>query len=444
MSMDLFKEIFKKQIYKGDNYQLFFEDILLFLAVIVCFVFLLRLLFKKLLPGFFKIYEVSKPGRIKIRTNALIIFLLCFCVAALWSLKLNAELYSTEYFTIKISNVLQAILIIKLAQILDNIITRIKNKNQELLYQNTTDQLPQEKETNQVHTIQWLVYLIVALMIVNFFEVDKPILSIKGYYLKISSILIVIIVLFGARLFAWFLTQILLQPYYNKNRIDQGAQYSVNQLLSYVIYVVSFFLAMNIIEVKMNLILGGAAALLVGVGLGLQQTFNDFFSGIILLFERSIDIGDIVNVNGVIGTVKRIGIRTSKIETRDNITVIVPNSKLVTDNVINWSHTNNYARFEIKIQASFTVDPQLIRQILIAVAGANNRVEQNPAPFVRFIEFGQYALEFHLLFWSKELINIEDVKSDLRFEINRMFKEHGIEIPYPIQSLYLKNHQSSE
>ena len=278
----------------------------------------------------------------------------------------------------------------------------------------------------------------------QFFEVDKPILSIKGYYLKISSILIVIIVLFGARLFAWFLTQILLQPYYNKNRIDQGAQYSVNQLLSYVIYVVSFFLAMNIIEVKMNLILGGAAALLVGVGLGLQQTFNDFFSGIILLFERSIDIGDIVNVNGVIGTVKRIGIRTSKIETRDNITVIVPNSKLVTDNVINWSHTNNYARFEIKIQASFTVDPQLIRQILIAVAGANNRVEQNPAPFVRFIEFGQYALEFHLLFWSKELINIEDVKSDLRFEINRMFKEHGIEIPYPIQSLYLKNHQSSE
>ena len=191
--MDLFKEIFKKQIYKGDNYQLFFEDILLFLAVIVCFVFLLRLLFKKLLPGFFKIYEVSKPGRIKIRTNALIIFLLCFCVAALWSLKLNAELYNTEYFTIKISNVLQAILIIKLAQILDNIITRIKNKNQELLYQNTTDQLPQEKETNQVHTIQWLVYLIVALMIVNFFEVDKPILSIKGYYLKISSILIVII-----------------------------------------------------------------------------------------------------------------------------------------------------------------------------------------------------------------------------------------------------------
>ncbi len=328
-----------------------------------------------------------------------------------------------------------------MAQVLDYIISRIRNKNQapESDSIGTPDPTETEKESNQVHIIQWLVYLIVALILVKFFEVDKPILSIKGYYLKISSILIVIVILFGSRLFSWFLTQILLQPYYQKNRIDKGAQYSVNQLLSYVIYVASFFVAMNIIEVKMNLILGGAAALLVGVGLGLQQTFNDFFSGIILLFERSIDIGDIVNVNGVIGTVKRIGIRTSKIETRDNITVIVPNSKLVTDNVINWSHYNNYARFEIKVNVSFSSDPYLVKNILEQVASLNDRVEKNPVPFVRFIEFGQYALEFHLLFWSQELINIEDVKSDLRYEINRLFHENKIEIPYPLQTIYLKN-----
>jgi small-conductance mechanosensitive channel len=190
------------------------------------------------------------------------------------------------------------------------------------------------------------------------------------------------------------------------------------------------------IDVKMNLLLGGAAALLVGVGLGLQQTFNDFFSGIILLFERSIDVDDIVNVNGLIGTVKRIGLRTSKIETRDNITVIVPNSKLVIDNVINWSHSTSLARFEIKVHVSFNSDTYLVKRILEDVASNCNRIEMNPFPFVRFIDFGQYALEFHLLFWSKELINIEDVKSEMRFEINRLFKEHDVEIPYPIQTLY--------
>ena len=439
--MGFLKEILSSPMYNGEHYKILLSDLLLFIIITFVFLYTFKFLFKKFLPWFFKVYEVSKPGKSKIRKNALIIFLLSFLICALWSLKLNAELYTTDYFTIKLSSVLLAFWVIKLAQVLDNIISRIRNKNQapESDSMGTPDPTETEKESNQVHIIQWLVYLIVALILVKFFEVDKPILSIKGYYLKISSILIVIVILFGSRLFSWFLTQILLQPYYQKNRIDKGAQYSVNQLLSYVIYVASFFVAMNIIEVKMNLILGGAAALLVGVGLGLQQTFNDFFSGIILLFERSIDIGDIVNVNGVIGTVKRIGIRTSKIETRDNITVIVPNSKLVTDNVINWSHYNNYARFEIKVNVSFSSDPYLVKNILEQVASLNDRVEKNPVPFVQFIEFGQYALEFHLLFWSQELINIEDVKSDLRYEINRLFHENKIEIPYPLQTIYLKN-----
>lgn len=437
--MQFLNEIFGIQLYKGETYTLLLSDFLLFIFVLVASLYAFRFLFKKFLPWFFRVYDVSKTGKSKIKKSALIVFLLSFFISILWSLKLNAELYKGEYFTVKLISILLALWVIKLAQILDNIITRIRNKNlqsdSELSEQGILSE--SEKETNQVHIIQWLVYLIVGLILVNFFEVDKPILNVKGFYLKISSVLIVIIVLVGSRLFSWFLTQILLQPYYHKNRIDKGAQYAVNQLLSYVIYVASFFLAMNIIDVKMNLILGGAAALLVGVGLGLQQTFNDFFSGIILLFERSIDIGDIVNVNGVIGTVKKIGIRTSKIETRDNITVIVPNSKLVTDNVINWSHNNNFARFEIKINVAFSSDPYLVKRILEQAVSLNDKVEKNPFPFVRFIEFGQYALEFHLLFWSKELINIEDVKSDLRFEINRLFRENKIEIPYPVQTIHL-------
>ena len=442
--MDFLQNILDYTIFKGENAKLHVSNILIFLGILIAFVFIFRFCFKRALPIFFRLYEVSQTTRSKIKKNALIILLLSFAICTIWSLDFNIELYKTDYFVVKLSNIFQALWVIKLAQILDILITRIRNKN---LKMTTEPEVGSgyDSDRNKVHIIQWLVYLVVGLILVNFFEADKALLNIKGFSLKISSVLIFFIVLVGSRLFAWFLTQIVFQHFYKKNKIEKGAQHSVNQLLSYVIYVMAFFVAMNLIDVQMNLVLGGAAALLVGVGLGLQQTFNDFFSGIILLFERSIGIGDIVNVDGVVGRVKRIDIRTSKIETRDNLTVIVPNSKLVTENVINWSHENKLARFEIKIGASFKTDSQLVKHILLEIAESNPHIEQTPPPNVRFIAFGDYALEFHLLFWSKELLNIEDVKSDMRFEINEKFQESGIDIPYPVQSVIIQSaHQSKD
>jgi len=213
--------------------------------------------------------------------------------------------------------------------------------------------------------------------------------------------------------------------------------------LGYLVYVAGFFIALNLIDAKMNWLLGGTSALLVGVGLGLQQTFNDFFSGILLLSERNIHIGDVVDVEGTVGIVRKIGLRTSFIETRENITVIVPNLMLIIGQVINWTHSHDKARFEIKVYVSFNSDAGLLKNILLKTVKDQEKLSKNPASLVRFMNLGEYALEFHVLFWSGELMNIEDVKSDIRFELNNNFVEFGVRfhihnIKY--KCLVLKNH----
>ncbi len=422
-------------LFKGENYKLSIANLLTFLVVLLLFLMAVRLVYKRLLPKFFSIYDVSLQSRNKIRRNAFIILVLSFLVATMWSLHLDIIFYTSSYITIKLSGILQGFWVIKFAQVLDVLISKIViSNNKQRDAREIVNGIP-EPDKYGANTVQWLVYIVVAFFIVNAFQIDQPLISIKGFELKISGILTVGVIMLLARLFAWFLTQIVLNSYYKRKKIDKGSQFAANKLLSYVIYVLAFFTALNFIDVKMNLVFGGAAALLVGVGLGLQQTFNDFFSGIILLFERSIDIGDVVDINGLIGTVRKIGLRTSIIETRDNITVIVPNSKLVVDNVINWSHTEKIARFEIKLQVAFNSDTDLVKHILIEAVNQHHLVEKFPEPFVRFIEFSTYSLEFHVLFWSKDLLNIADIKSDLRFELNKELKNNNIIIPFPHQSI---------
>jgi len=187
----------------------------------------------------------------------------------------------------------------------------------------------------------------------------------------------------------------------------------------------------------MTVLWGGAAALLVGLGLGLQQTFNDFFSGIILLFERTVELGDVLEVDGTVGTVKLIGLRTSILETRDNITVVVPNSKLVTNNVTNWSHFDKKVRFQVNVGVAYGSDTKLVKELLLKVAMENTAVLEQPSPFVRFTNFGDSSLDFELHFYSREFIDIEDVKSDLRFEIDTFFRENNVDIPFPQRTIWM-------
>jgi Small-conductance mechanosensitive channel len=205
-----------------------------------------------------------------------------------------------------------------------------------------------------------------------------------------------------------------------------------------VLYIFALFIAVENLGMKMTVIWGGAAALLVGVGLGLQQTFNDFFSGILLLFERSVQVGDVVNLDGMIATVKRIGLRTSLLETRESVSIIVPNSKLVTNNVINWSYYDQKARFWITVGVAYGSDTELVKKLLIESAKRQEAVLAYPKPLVRFVDFADSSLNFELHFWTTRFMYIEDLKSDIRFEVDKVFRANDIQIPFPQRDVWMR------
>jgi small-conductance mechanosensitive channel len=142
-------------------------------------------------------------------------------------------------------------------------------------------------------------------------------------------------------------------------------------------------------------------------------------SGLILLFEGNVTVGDIIEVNALIGRVTAIGLRTSKIESRDAITFIVPNSRLLEDNVINWSHNKKLTRFNIPLSVSYDCDPDRVKKILLECVRGNRDVVEKPSPFVRLQDFGDNGVRFELLFWTYNVWRIENLKSEIRFGILR-------------------------
>ncbi|MDN5350640.1 MAG: hypothetical protein PWQ54_2036 [Bacteroidales bacterium] len=225
-----------------------------------------------------------------------------------------------------------------------------------------------------------------------------------------------------------------------KGILDAGTSNSLFQIIKYFIWVIVFVLILETIGVKVSIFIASAAALLVGVGLGLQQLFNDFASGIILLIERTLKVNDVVEMETeMVGRVISIGLRTSKIKTRDNITVIVPNSQLVSDRVINWSHAEIHTRFHVDVGVAYGSDINLITEVLKTCAQAHPNILITPEPFVRFINFGDSSLDFQLFFWTDEVFNVENTKSDLRYKIDKAFREHHIKIPFPQRDIYIKS-----
>ncbi|MCB9257140.1 MAG: mechanosensitive ion channel [Chitinophagales bacterium] len=234
----------------------------------------------------------------------------------------------------------------------------------------------------------------------------------------------------------WLFKKFVLNRYYRRKNMDEGRVYAFNQLLKYFVYVITLMLAVQSLGFELSVIWAAGAALLVGVGLGLQQTFNDFASGIILLLEGTVQKGDWIEIGNTIGEVKKIGLRTSLITTRRNISIIVPNSKITVDNVINLSHNNKVIRHDIAVGVAYGSDTQLVKKVLLECAQRHSKVM--PGAFVRFVDFGDSALNFELLFWSSEYQQIEDVRSDLRFMIDIAFRKHNISIPFPQRDLHIK------
>lgn len=246
----------------------------------------------------------------------------------------------------------------------------------------------------------------------------------------------------GVFLLAWIISQVFSYVWHNyskRRRIDPGREYAVKTLFKYFLYIFTFFLAMQALGVHLNVIWASAAALLVGLGFGLQHIFNDIVSGLIILFEGTVEVNDVVIVDGIVGIVRKIGLRTSHVETREKVVIIVPNSKLVSENVVNWSHNKSSTRFHIEVGVAYPMDPRIVESLLLQAAKEHPEVEESPPPQVQFRNFGNSALEFHLQFYTLNFWSSERIKSDLRFSINSLFRENDIEIPFPQRDLWIRN-----
>jgi len=256
--------------------------------------------------------------------------------------------------------------------------------------------------------------------------------------ISVFDILMVLIVFFITILIVRIIKRIF-KKLVKKGTIDGGSSNSIFQIIRYILWIISIGLMLEIIGFKLTILIAGSAALLVGFGLGIQQIFNDFASGLILLFERNLKVNDIVQLeNDIVGKVLVIGLRTTKINTRDNIVMIVPNSKFTNDSIINWSHSEDTTRFEIEIGVAYGSDVPLVKKTLLKCASQHPGTLTDPEPFVRFTDFGNSSLDFQLFFWTNLSFDSENIKSDLRFVIDDEFRKKGVQIPFPQTDIHIK------
>lgn len=231
--------------------------------------------------------------------------------------------------------------------------------------------------------------------------------------------------------------KVLKKSIYSVKTIDPAKKYSIYNLLKYLLIVISFGVTMQILGFNLSVLVAGSAALLVGLGLGIQDLFSDYISGIIILFDSTVKVGDVIEINGVICTVQEINLRTTTILTRDDKYIILPNTDLTRNNLINWTHNDVVSRFQVNVGVDYSSDVSLVMEILEKTAIEHHHILKNPKPFVRFEEFEDSSLKFTVLFWTNEVFRVENIKSDLRIEILKQFNAKNITIPFPQRVVHL-------
>lgn len=266
----------------------------------------------------------------------------------------------------------------------------------------------------------------------NLIDTDK-------YDLSVYDLAAVILIIVSARILL-SLIQRIFKRLVRQKRLDIGTSHAIFQIIKYTIWILVLLLALDSLGIKITILLASSAALMVGLGLGLQQIFQDFLSGITLLMEGSLKVNDIIQTkDGEVGRVTQMGLRTSKLETRDNIILIVPNSKLINESLINWSHIENNTRFDISFGVAYGSDVKKVEKITLECASNHEMVESVPEPIVYFTDFGNSSLDFKLLFYTKHTFRVEKIKSDLRFAIDESFRQNNVTIPFPQRDVHLYN-----
>ncbi len=225
-----------------------------------------------------------------------------------------------------------------------------------------------------------------------------------------------------------------------KSNLDKGVSDSIGTIFRYIVITLGLFVIIQTAGIDLTALGFIAGALGVGIGFGLQGITNNFISGLIILFERPIKVGDRIDVGDISGDVIKIAARATTIVTNDNISIIIPNSEFINNRVINWSHNDRRIRFNYPVGVSYDENPRIVRKLLLEVAKENNAVLKHPPPDVLFQEYADSALIFNLRVWTYEYTDRPNVlKSQLYYAIFKKFSDNNISIPFPQRDLHLKS-----
>ena len=266
----------------------------------------------------------------------------------------------------------------------------------------------------------------------------KNLVSLGDVTITPAVLITVVLILLGTFGVSRLLRRMLRRNVFRRTHLNIGAQESILRILHYIIMLLGVFIAVQQVGVDLTTLAAISAVLMVGIGLGLQNITSNFISAIILLFERPVQVGDFVEVSGIQGRIRAIKTRSSVVETLDNVSIIVPNSNFITDNVTNWSYRDSKVRIHVSVGVSYGSDVDLVAETLLRVGRSHQEVLLNPEPAIQFLEFADSTLNFDLLVWINDASRQYFIRSDLNFAVVKAFREQDITIAFPQRDLHIR------
>ncbi|MBI3927977.1 MAG: mechanosensitive ion channel [Armatimonadetes bacterium] len=262
---------------------------------------------------------------------------------------------------------------------------------------------------------------------------SHPFLTLGGTQLSMFSLATFVALVFLVVLGSAIVGRVVASEFLKKSALDEGARFAIGRITYYVLLVAGLMAAIQTIGIQLASLTVILGALSVGIGFGLQNIVNNFVSGLILLFERPIKVGDWIEVEQSRGRVADIGARSTTVVTRDNVAIIIPNGDCLSNPLINWSHHGDPTiRVRVPVGVAYGSDLEQVRKALLEVAASHPEVLAKPAPVVQFDRFGDSALELHLVVWvDVRRIGVRKLRSDLNFAIEATFRRHDVQIPSP-------------
>tara|TARA_R110002050_G_scaffold11921_13_gene39632 strand:- start:94 stop:969 length:876 start_codon:yes stop_codon:yes gene_type:complete len=252
--------------------------------------------------------------------------------------------------------------------------------------------------------------------------------------ISVKDILIVITVIFITTL----ILRVVLRIITRKLPADDKGKFNVVfGYFRWLVYLLILIITLNAVGVDVTAVFAASAALMIGIGLALQTLFQDIISGVFILVDQTVHVGDIIEIDGKVGRVEEIKLRTTRAITVDNRVLIIPNHLYLTNSLFNWTQNNPTTRENVTIGVAYGSDVQLVKKLLIQAANSHPEILNREETSVQFTDFGDSSLNFKVVFTLGDSFNANSLKSDIRFEIDKLFREHNITIPFPQRDVHI-------